>query len=125
MAYATIEDVTAGMMRDVSEDETRVLTQLLDEVAVLIDAYNSKASVDAKNLVSVRVVRRQIGDGESSGVPIGATQGTVSALGYSQTWTLSSGSAGEAYLSKIDKALLGRDNAIGSRSPVEDLVPND
>lgn len=125
MAYATIEDVTAGMMRDVSEDETRVLTQLLDEVAVLIDAYNSKASVDAKNLVSVRVVRRQIGDGESSGVPIGATQGTVSALGYSQTWTLSSGSAGEAYLSKIDKALLGKDNAIGSRSPVEDLVPND
>lgn len=125
MAYATIEDVTAGMMRDVSEDETRVLTQLLDEVAVLIDAYNSKASVDAKNLVSVRVVRRQIGDGESSGVPIGATQGTVSALGYSQTWTLSSGSAGEAYLSKIDKALLGKDNAIGSRSPVEDLVSND
>lgn len=125
MAYATIEDVTAGIMRDVSEDETRVLTQLLDEVAVLIDAYNSKASVDAKKLVSVRVVRRQIGDGESSGVPIGATQGTVSALGYSQTWTLSSGSAGEAYLSKIDKALLGKDNAIGSRSPVEDLVPND
>lgn len=125
MAYATIEDVTAGMIRDVSEDETRVLTQLLDEVAVLIDAYNSKASVDAKKLVSVRVVRRQIGDGEGSGVPIGATQGTVSALGYSQTWTLSSGSAGEAYLSKIDKALLGRDNAIGSRSPVEDLVPND
>lgn len=125
MAYATIEDVTAGMMRDVSEDETRVLTQLLDEVAVIIDAYNSKASVDAKNLVSVRVVRRQIGDGESSGVPIGATQGTVTALGYSQTWTLSSGSAGEAYLSKIDKALLGKDNAIGSRSPVEDLVPND
>lgn len=125
MAYATIEDVTAGMMRDVSEDETRVLTQLLDEVAVLIDAYNSKASADAKNLVSVRVVRRQIGDGEGSGVPIGATQGTVSALGYSQTWTLSSGSAGEAYLSKIDKALLGKDNAIGSRSPVEDLVPND
>lgn len=125
MAYATIEDVTAGMMRDVSEDETKVLTQLLDEVAVLIDAYNSKASVDAKKLVSVRVVRRQIGDGEGSGVPIGATQGTVSALGYSQTWTLSSGSAGEAYLSKIDKALLGKDNAIGSRSPVEDLVPND
>lgn len=125
MAYATIEDVTAGMMRDVSEDETRVLTQLLDEVAVLIDAYNSKASVDAKKLVSVRVVRRQIGDGEGSGVPIGATQGTVSALGYSQTWTLSSGSAGEAYLSKIDKALLGKDNAIGSRSPIEDLVPND
>lgn len=125
MAYATIEDVTAGMMRDVSEDETRVLTQLLDEVAVLIDAYNSKASADAKKLVSVRVVRRQIGDGEGSGVPIGATQGTVSALGYSQTWTLSSGSAGEAYLSKIDKALLGKDNAIGSRSPVEDLVPND
>lgn len=125
MAYATIEDVTAGMMRDVSEDETRVLTQLLDEVAVLIDAYNSKASVDAKKLVSVRVVRRQIGDGEGSGVPIGATQGTVSALGYSQTWALSSGSAGEAYLSKIDKALLGKDNAIGSRSPVEDLVPND
>ena len=47
----------------------------------------------------------------------------MSALGYSQSWTISNGSTGELYLSKAEKALLGGGNSIGSYSPVEECVP--
>lgn len=55
--------------------------------------------------------------------PTGASQGSASALGYTQSWTMSGGSVGELYLSKPEKRLLGVGNRIGARSPVEDLVP--
>ena len=57
-----------------------------------------------------------------SGVPIGATQGSMAGLGYSQSWTISNGSTGEMYLSKLDKELLGYGNRIGSYSPVQELT---
>ena len=61
---------------------------------------------------------------DGSDIPTGATQGSMSALGYSQSWTVGSGgSVGELYLSKLDKQLLGRSNSIGSYSPVQELVP--
>jgi len=123
MAYATVEDVQARMTRDLSEDEQIVCGTLLDDVAVLIDSYNANAPVDAKEIVSCRVVIRALGDGETSGVPTGATQGSMSGLGYSQSWTISSGgSVGELYIGKIEKRLLGYGNAIGSYSPVQELV---
>ena len=63
-----------------------------------------------------------MGDGESSGVPMGATQGSMSGLGYSQSWTMgSNGSAGELYLAKLEKQMLGYGNKIGSHSPLEDM----
>lgn len=68
------------------------------------------------------MVMRSIGDGDNSGIPLGATQGSMSGLGYSQSWTISSGSVGELYLAKLEKELLGRGNQIGSHSPLEDLV---
>ena len=56
---------------------------------------------------------------------MGATQGSLSALGYSQSWTMGSGgSAGELYIGKTDRQLLGLGNAIGSYSPVQELVPD-
>ncbi len=55
---------------------------------------------------------------------MGATQGSMSGLGYSQSWTISSGgSTGELYLSKTDKSLLGTNKSIGSYSPVQELAP--
>ena len=60
-----------------------------------------------------------------AGIPMGATQGSMSALGYSQSWTIGSGSAGELYLGKLEKKLLGCGNSIGSYSPVEALVPTE
>lgn len=122
MAYATIEDVQGRILRTLDSDEEDVVTNLLDDAAVMIDAYAPGASAEIKKVVSVRMVIRAIGDGQD-GVPVGATQGSVSALGYSQSWTISSGSVGELYLGRTEKNLLGVGNKIGSYSPVEELVP--
>ena len=122
MAYATYEDVQARISRPLSEDEQASCTTLLDDAAVIIDRFNDKAPTDIKKIVSCRMVIRALGDGDSVGVPVGATQGSMSGLGYSQSWTVSNGSVGELYLSKLDKELLGRGNAIGSYSPVQELA---
>lgn len=122
MAYATVEDVQARMSRQMSESEQAICSTMLDDAAVIIDSFNEAAASDKKLIVSCRMVIRQLGDGSDSGVPIGATQGSMSGLGYSQSWTLSNGSTGEIYLSKLDKQLLGVGNKIGSYSPVEELA---
>lgn len=123
MAYATYEDVQARMNRTMSESEEAVCSTLLDDAAIIIDMFNANASADVKLVVSCRMVIRALGDGESAGVPVGATQGSMSGLGYSQSWTVSNGSVGELYLSKIEKELLGKGNNIGSYSPVQELAP--
>lgn len=123
MAYATVENVQARMTRDLTEDEEAVCSTLLDDVAVMIDGYNADASADAKKIVSCRVVIRAIGDGDPTGVPMGATQGSMSGLGYSQSWTIGAGgSVGELYLGKTEKQILGYGNKIGSYSPAQELV---
>lgn len=122
MAYATVEDVQARMDRQMSESEQAICSTMLDDAAVIIDSFNKDASEDAKKIVSCRMVIRQLGDGSDAGIPIGATQGSMSGLGYSQSWTVSNGSVGEVYLSKLDKQLLGVGNRIGSYSPVEELA---
>ena len=123
MAYATVSDVQARMTRQMAQAEQTVCSNLLEDAAVIIDAYNSAAVMDAKELVSVRMVTRAIGDGTDAGIPMGATQGSMSALGYSQSWTIGAGSAGELYLGKLEKKLLGAGNRIGSRSPIEPIPP--
>ena len=126
MAYATVEDVQARMTRDMTTDEQAVCATLLDEVAVMIDGYNSAASDDAKKIVSCRVVIRAIGSGDMNDIPMGATQGSMSGLGYSQSWTIGTGgSVGELYLGKTEKQMLGVGNKISSYSPVQELVPQE
>ena len=125
MAYATVEDVQARMSRTMSESEQAICATMLDDAAVIIDTFNAEAAADNKKIVSCRMVIRQMGDGSDAGAPIGATQGSMSGLGYSQSWTMSNGSTGEMYLSKLDKQLLGLGNRIGSYSPTEELVPRE
>lgn len=122
MAYATVQDVQDRMNRTLSEDEQSICSNLLDDAAVIIDSVNANASAEVKKIVSCRMVIRALGDGETGGVPVGATQGSMSGLGYSQSWTVTNGSVGEIYISKLEKQLLGRGNSIGSYSPVEELV---
>lgn len=125
-AYATVEDVQARMLRTMTTDEETVCATLLDDAAVMIDAAAQNATADAKKVVSCRMVIRAMGDGSSSGYPIGASQGSMSGLGYSQSWTVSGGGGtGELYLGKADRQLLGLGNAIGSYSPTQELVPPD
>ena len=120
MAYATISDIEERIGRTLTEAEQGVCNAKLDDAAVMIDAAKESASADAKKVVSCRMVIRTMGSG--SGVPMGATQGSMSALGYSQSWTIGSGgSTGELYLSKSDRQLLGMSNSVGSYSPVQDL----
>ena len=123
MAYAAVTDVQARMSRTMDTAEQAICSTLLDDAAVIIDAFRSSAVADVKLVVSCRMVMRALGDGSDSGVPIGATQGSQSALGYSQSWTISAGGTGELYLSKLEKQLLGKGNNIGSYSPVQELVP--
>lgn len=123
MAYATVTDVENRITRTLTTDEESVCGYLLDDAAVIIDAFNSEASANAKLTVSCRMVIRALGDGEPTGVPIGASQGSMAALGYSQSWTMGTGgNVGELYLSKLDKELLGYSNKIGSYSPTQELV---
>lgn len=121
MAYATYTDVQARMTRTLSQAEQAVVTTLLSDAAVEIDKYNADASTDAKLIVSCKMVIRAIGDGASD-VPIGASQGSMSALGYSQSWTITNGSVGELYLTRKEQRLLGVGNRIGSYSPIEELA---
>lgn len=125
MAYATTDDVQGRMLRTLSSDELSICENLLEDCAYIIDAYNEDAAETSKQIVSCRMVIRAMGDGSEQSVPIGATQGSMSALGYSQSWTIGSGSVGELYLSKLEKKMLGVGNAIGSYSPVEELVEED
>lgn len=123
MAYAAVTDIQSRMTRQLSTDEQAVCTNLLDDAAVIIDGAAAAASSDVKKIVSCRMVIRAIGDGGTVGVPIGATQGSMGGLGYTQSWTVGSGgSVGELYLSRQDKRLLGIGNTIGSYSPVEELT---
>lgn len=120
-SYATWQDVQARINRDLSESEQAQVTTLLGDAGVIIDKFNINADEDAKNLVSCRMVIRAINvDGD---IPFGASQGSMSALGYSQSWTMSGGATvGELYLSKLDKEVLGVGNRIGSYSPTQELV---
>ena len=122
MAYATVSDVQGRMTRQMSVGEQSICNTLLGDAAIMIDGFKASASADAKKVVSCRMVIRAMGDGQSD-IPVGATQSTMSALGYSQSWTIGSGGAsGEIYLSKTDKSILGGGDNIGSYSPVQELV---
>ena len=122
MVYATAEDVQRRMVKPMSAVQTNVCTALLEDAAALIDSIAPDASNEAKLTVSCSMVIRDMGSQSEVGVPVGATQGSASALGYSQSWTISNGSTGELYLSRTEKRLLGVGNKIGSYSPVEELA---
>lgn len=123
MAYATYADVETRIGRTFTETEQETCTSLLGRVALMIDSYstaNGKTD-EIKKEVSVNTVSRVMVDSET-GIPIGASQGSMGALGYTQSWTIGSGgSVGELYIAKADKKLLGIGDQIGSYSPVEGI----
>jgi len=125
VSYATPADVEARLGRTFTPSELARCTLLLQDAAVMIDSVAPNATAAAKSVVSCRIVERVMAEAGASGagVPMGATQGSMSALGYSQSWTVGSGgSAGELYLSRMDRRMLGLGDAIGSYSPTEELT---
>ena len=122
-AYATVADIEARLGRELDSSEMMSCEALLSDAGVIIDSYNAAAAEENKKLVSIRMVLRSIGAGDDAGIPMGATQGSMSALGYSQSWTMGTGaSAGELYIGKTEKKLLGVSGSIGSYSPTQELV---
>jgi len=123
MTYAEVTDVQARMTRTLTADERLICQTLLEDAAVKIDAIASGATNEAKKVVSCEMVRRVLGDGQPTGIPIGATQGSMSGLGYAQSWTMTGGgSSGQMYISKDDRRTLGLGKQIGSHSPIEDVT---
>ena len=121
MAYATVTDIGNRIGRTLSEQEAGMCTTSLDDAAVIIDSFNAFANRDTKKAVSCRMVIRTLDT--TSDIPLGASQGSMAGLGYSQSWTIGNGGgAGELYLSKLEKKLLGTGNAIGAYSPVQELA---
>ncbi len=128
VSYATPADVEARLGRVFTPSEEARCALLLQDAAVIIDSVAADAPAGAKSVVSCRLVERVMAEAGAQGAaaPMGATQGSMSALGYSQSWTVGSGgSVGELYLSRLDKRLLGIGNKIGSYSPTEELVADD
>lgn len=123
-AYAQTSDVEARTARAFDNSEKAVIAKLLDDAAVMIDGYNANASADAKKVVSCRMVLRAMGDGAAYTVPMGATQGSMTAGVYTQSWTMGTGGAtGELYIGRAERKLLGVGDRIGAHSPLEELVP--
>ena len=121
MLYAEVQDVEAGFRALSKEEQTRCVA-LLSEAAVIIDHYNPDADADTKRVVSCRMVRRPLGDGEDGvSFPMGATQGTATALGYSQSWTMSGGSSG-AVSFQTGKETAGRGQPRGGPQPAGGLM---
>lgn len=115
--YATYQDVQKRLGKTFDNAEQEICNILLERAALEIDSYNANATSDAKKSVSVEAVARAMN--ETSDVPMGASQGSMSAMGYSQSWTMpSGGSVGSVYLSKSDKRLLGVGDAIGASNPL-------
>ena len=112
MAYATVQDVQDRMSETMTTAQQNICSKLLDDAGTIIDSFNANATADAKKLVSIRMVQRSMSI--DSDIPMGATQGSMSAMGYSQSWTMATNtSVGELYLNKIEKKLLGYGNKIG------------
>ena len=68
MGYADLDDVESGF-RTLSDEERNRCFYLLEEAAVIIDAYGREADPDVKRLVSCRMVRRLLGDGTGGETP--------------------------------------------------------
>ena len=116
MRYADAAAVAAGF-RTLTDEEQARADALLEEAA--------DAKEDAKWVVSCRMVRRVLGDGTGGDMPLypmGASQGSATALGYTQSWTMSGGTSGELYISRTERRLLGAGNRIGAHSPLEAIT---
>ena len=120
-SYASVQQIADGF-RELTADEKSRAMALAKEASVIVDKYAPNAKYDVKTVVVCRMVRRAIDSGGSATVPMGASQGTTTAGPYSQSWTIGSGSAGELFLSKLEKSMLGAGNKVGSYSPVQEMV---
>lgn len=116
MRYAEVSDVERGY-KTLDSDDKEKAEALLEEAAVMILSKCKEPDEDVAKVVSCRMVRRALASNDADIYPMGATQGTMTAGSYSQSWTVSNGSTGELYLSKTEKDMLGIGNKLGVSNP--------
>lgn len=121
--FTSVEQVEAGF-RILSSDERAKCEALIQEASIMVETAAPAAGDAVKGLAVCRMVRRAIGSGAQE-APMGSTQGSVSALGYSQSWTFSNGSTGELYLGKAERSMLGLANKIGASNPYREDCRHD
>lgn len=120
MAYASVEDL-AARWRPLSTEEEARATVLLDDAAVKIDAVSAVSDpatdqeLAARKIVSCEMVKRAMA--ASGGVGITSVQETMGPFSTSQQFA---NPAGDLYLSKADRKLLGRGR---QRAGMVDLTP--
>lgn len=118
MVSVTVEEFEKSF-RELSEAEKVAAESLIEEATIILETINTDASEEVQNMVVCRMIKRAMN--ASDLFPTGATQGSMSAGGYTQSWTIgSNGTAGELYISKLEKKLLGVGEKVGARSPLEE-----
>ena len=108
MAYATVADVLK-LLPDLSADGQQKAETLLDYAANILDALVNVDPTDEQQAallsqVSVNMVVRAVS--ASMADAFGASNMSMTAGAYSQSWTYSNPS-GDLYLTKLERQLLG------------------
>lgn len=115
MAFATVDDYRAKYTTDMDdarleawlEDATGMMSDEMDKAHV--DYYEPTDSMAARLMRICRdCVHRAIGDGSdaSMGIPMGATQASMAAGGYSESFTMGN-PYGDLFLREPERKALG------------------
>ena len=121
MAYATPADVAARWNRTFTEGETQQAAVLLDDAAVLIDAYVTIDADDPQQLaaaknVSCSMVMRAMQASAADAFGVNNMSATMGPFTQQVTYANPSG---ELYMTGTEKTLLGANGTlIGSIRPV-------
>lgn len=107
MAYADVSDIEVRMQRTFTTSETANVQALIDGASAVLDKLVTLDGSDEQlallNLVCTNMVCRVL----SAGVDLlGASQSSITAGPYTQSFSYSA-PAGDFYLTKMEKRLLG------------------
>ena len=108
MAFADVSDIETRLQRTFTSSETANVQALLDGASAVLDKlvkvdYSDETQAELLKFVCVNMVCRVI----SSGFDVlGASQATITAGAYSQSYGFST-PTGDMYLTKLEKRMLG------------------
>lgn len=108
MSYATVEDVQARRLEELTDEQAALVAVLLEDAAVLIDSEttidtDNEKQLAAAKMVSCNVVNRALQASESD--MYGVSNASYTMGPFSQSATFSNPS-GDLYLSRTEKDML-------------------
>lgn len=117
MAYATVEDVQARRLEELSDAEADLASVLLDDAAVLIDSVatidpEDEQALERAKTVSCNMVNRALMASTSDALGVSNASYTMGPFSQSATF---SNPSGDLYLTSNERRMLGAGaTAIGS-----------